>query len=116
MRRSARIGSIVAGVAAGAVAAVWLLKDRILGPETTPVTPEEAPRFRVPPSMQPTEGGDDLTEVKGVGPVYRARLGEGGIVSFAALAAADPASVAEMAGVGEDTAAEWIAQASTLAT
>ena len=115
MRRSTRIGGVVAGVAAAAVAMVWLLKDRILGPETTPVTPEEAPRFRV----VPTRGGsaaaaDDLSQVKGIGPVYKARLLEGGITGFADLAGATPDQIAEIAGVGPDTAADWVKQASAL--
>jgi len=116
MRRSTRIGGIVAGVAAAAVAMVWLLKDRILGPETTPVTPEEAPRFRV---VRTSKSGatavDDLSEVKGIGPVYKARLVEGGITTFAALAAAPAERIAEIAEVGEETAADWAKQASALA-
>jgi len=116
MRRSATIGGVVVGVAAAAVAMVWLLKDRILGPETTPVTPEEAPRFRVvPPASGRAKGAaDDLTAVKGIGPVYRARLIEGGITTFAALAKAKPARIAEIAEIGEDTAADWAKQASAL--
>lgn len=94
---------------------VWLLKDRILGPETTPVTPEDAPKFRV---VRAPKGGaravDDLSEVKGIGPVYKARLVEGGITTFAALAAAPAARIAEIAEVGEETAADWAKQASAL--
>jgi predicted flap endonuclease-1-like 5' DNA nuclease len=118
MRRATRIGGVVAGVAATGVAMVWLLKDRILGPETTPVTREQAPRFRVVPSSKPgkqTDSADDLSEVKGIGPVYRARLIEGGITTFSALAKTAPARLAEIAEVGEETAAAWAKQASTLA-
>jgi predicted flap endonuclease-1-like 5' DNA nuclease len=118
MRRATRIGGVVAGVTAAGVAMVWLLKDRILGPETTPVTREHAPRFRVVPSSKPGKraaGADDLSQVKGIGPVYRARLVEGGITTFSALATAAPARLAEIAEVGEETAAAWAKQASTLA-
>lgn len=94
---------------------VWLLKDRILGPETTPVSPEDAPKFRV---VRASKGGatavDDLSEVKGIGPVYKARLVEGGITTFAALAAAPAVRIAEIAEVGEETAADWAKQASAL--
>ena len=115
MRRSTRVGGVVAGVAAAAVAMVWLLKDRILGPETTPVTPEEAPRFRVVPTAGGTPAAaDDLTRVKGIGPAYRARLVEGGVASFAELAAATPERIAEIAQVGPETAADWVKQASAL--
>jgi predicted flap endonuclease-1-like 5' DNA nuclease len=118
MRRATRIGGIVAGVAAAGVAMVWLLKDRILGPETTPVTRDQAPRFRVVPSLKPgrsSQGADDLSAVKGIGPDYKARLIDGGITTFAAIAATAPARVAEIAEVGEETAAAWVKQASTLA-
>lgn len=109
---------MVAGVAAAGVAMVWLLKDRILGPETTPVTAEQAPRFRVVPSLKPgrkSDRGDDLSEIKGIGPVYKARLADGGVTTFSTLARTDPARLAEIAEVGEETAAAWVKQASTLA-
>lgn len=118
MQRATRIGGVVAGVAAAGVAMVWLLKDRILGPETTPVTREQAPRFRVVPSLKPgrsSHGADDLSEIKGIGPVYKARLIDGGVTTFSALAATAPAKLAEIAEVGEETAVAWAKQASTLA-
>jgi predicted flap endonuclease-1-like 5' DNA nuclease len=118
MQRATRIGGVVAGVAAAGVAMVWLLKDRILGPETTPVTREQAPRFRVVPSPKPgrsSHGADDLSEIKGIGPVYMARLIDGGVTTFSALATTAPARLAEIAEVGEETAAAWVKQASTLA-
>ncbi|MEX1207575.1 MAG: helix-hairpin-helix domain-containing protein [Acidimicrobiia bacterium] len=119
MKRATRIGGVVAGVAAAGVAMVWLLKDRILGPETTPVTREQAPRFRVVPSLKPgrrsSHSADDLSEIKGIGPVYKARLIDGGVTTFSALATTAPARLAEIAEVGEETAAAWAKQASTLA-
>ena len=74
------------------------------------------PAFRVVPSSArpPEAGDDDLTEVKGIGPAYRARLAEAGITRFAELANAAPAMVAGVAGVPEDRASEWIAQARDL--
>jgi len=95
---------------------VWLLKDRILGPETTPVTPEQAPRFRVVPaaSGRVKSGADDLSAVKGIGPVYQARLIAGGVTTFAALAKSDRARLAAIAQVGEETAAAWAEQAAAL--
>lgn len=58
---------------------------------------------------------NDLTRVRGIGPVYRARLNEAGITTFAELADAGPAAVIEAAGVTSERAADWIAQAGTLA-
>jgi predicted flap endonuclease-1-like 5' DNA nuclease len=54
---------------------------------------------------------DDLAEVSGIGPVYRARLAEAGITTFARLAAADPDAVIAATGVPPARAAYWIAQA-----
>jgi predicted flap endonuclease-1-like 5' DNA nuclease len=55
--------------------------------------------------------GDDLTEIVGIGPVYRNRLAGAGIVSFAELAKADPVTVAEAIDVTDSMVAGWIAQA-----
>ena len=54
---------------------------------------------------------DDLAEVSGIGPVYRARLADAGITTFARLAAADPDAVIAATGVLPARAADWIAQA-----
>ena len=54
---------------------------------------------------------DDLAEVSGIGPVYRARLADAGITTFARLAAADPDAVVAATGVPPARAADWIAQA-----
>ena len=116
MRRSTKLVSILAGIGAGVAAVVWLVRDRLLGPEVMPGSPPQPPAFRVVPnSARPPEAGDDdLTEVKGIGPAYRARLAEAGITRFAELANAAPATVAGVAGVPEDRASEWIAQARDL--
>lgn len=117
MRRITKLGGYLVGIGAGAAAIVWLLKDRLLGPETVPVTAEEAPAFRVAP--HPPEAGrtsDDLSTVKGIGPVYRARLQDAGIDTFAGLAAASPADVAAAADVAEDKAIDWVSQAAGLAS
>lgn len=117
MRRITKLGSILVGVGAGAAAVVWMIKDRLLGPESTPVTPEEAPAFRVTPTRvvpTPATGGDDLSRVKGIGPVYRARLEQAGIGTFDAMIQAGTAAVAEAAGITDERAADWLAQAATL--
>lgn len=58
---------------------------------------------------------DDLTELSGVGPTYATRLAEAGITTFAALAKADAAKVAEIAQVSEKAAGGWVAGASAKA-
>lgn len=117
MRRFTKLGSALVGIGAGAVAVIWLIKDRLLGPDSAPLRAEEAPAFRVSPSDTPSEpapGSDDLSEVKGIGPVYRARLEQAGITTFASLVAAGPDAVAEAADVTVDRAAGWLKQAAAL--
>jgi large subunit ribosomal protein L21 len=58
---------------------------------------------------------EDLAVVSGIGPVYRSRLAEAGITTFAELAAADPPTIIDATGVTPDRAADWIAQAAALA-
>ncbi len=107
---------MVAGVGAGVVAVLWLLRDRLMGPETLPAPPRH-PAFRVVPAGAPAPAGpdQDLTVISGIGPVYRARLGAAGIRRFEDLAGSSAAAVAEATGVGETRAEEWIAQARDLA-
>ncbi len=72
--------------------------------------PKEASERAKPSKPTGQSLADDLTEIKGIGPVYARKLGEQGITSFADLAAADPEVLSEIldsrAGI-ED----WIAQA-----
>lgn len=58
--------------------------------------------------------GDDLTELEGIGPVYAAKLRERGISTFADLAAADEATLADIIAAPawrRINYGEWIAQA-----
>ncbi len=116
MRRITKLGSYIVGIGAGAAAVVWLVKDRLLGPETAPVHAEDAPAFRVAPGppSRPSASDDDLSEVKGIGPVYRARLEHAGITSFSALALATTTEIAAAAEIPADKAEDWIKQAGGL--
>lgn len=105
----------------------------------TPARPTtEPPRFRVsaetPSAPNVTDDGagdaeaeddraaetsapataDDLTQVKGIGPVYASRLAEVGITTFAALAAADADTIATVADVAGAAAVDWVDQARSL--
>lgn len=118
MRRITKLGGYLVGIGAGAAAVIWLVKDRLLGPETVPVTPEDAPAFRVapgPPPVTPETSDDDLSRVKGIGPVYRARLEQAGISTYSSLADATAAAVASAAEVSEPKAEDWVRQAGDLA-
>lgn len=116
MNRLTKVGGAIVGVGAGIAAVLWLMRDRLSGPGVKPVTTTDAPAFRVSPtpSTAPSGDGDDLSEVKGIGPVYRARLQEAGITTFAALASADASTLAVQTGVSPDRAADWIDQAAAL--
>lgn len=113
MKRIARTGGIVVGVLAAIAGLLLLLKDRISGPPRIPL--DEPSPFRAPPPAEEPVAADDLSEIKGIGPVYRSRLDEAGITGFAALAAAAPNLIADRAGVSERMAAGWIAQATEIA-
>jgi len=93
----------VAGVVVGLGAAAWALRDRMLpAPE---IHEEPPPKFR-------TGGGaDDLTLIKGIGPVYRDRLTVSGIHSFSDLATAAAAEIAEVAGTSVAIAQGWVQSA-----
>ena len=55
---------------------------------------------------------DDLTAIKGIGPVFAARLTEVGITSFRTLANADPHVIASATKASPAAVEEWITQAS----
>ena len=65
------------------------------------------------PKTDPDGDPDDLTVIKGIGPVRSGHLAEEGITTFADLAAADPKSLAEQFDVAETAAADWVAEAAS---
>ena len=111
MKRFMRLGSIAAAMAGGIVAIAWLVKDRLTGPEPAPVAHEEAPTVRAVPSPAPESSSgtaDDLSEIGGIGPVYKARLAEAGITTYAALAGADATEVADKIEAPVSRIQSWI--------
>ncbi len=118
MGRITKLGGYLIGIGAGAAAVVWLVKDRLLGPETVPVGSEDAPAFRVGPDppAPPVSRNDDLLEIRGIGPVYEARLKQAEITTFSGLASATAAAITAIAGISEKKAEDWIQQAGDLTT
>ncbi len=94
-----RIGGTIAGLGA----AVWAMSDKLLpSPE---IHDEPPPLFRVP--TQP----DDLTDIKGIGPVIAQRLEASGITSFADLADMSADELAAIARTSTAKATRWIEDA-----
>jgi predicted flap endonuclease-1-like 5' DNA nuclease len=118
---------LVAALLAGAALLVARLRQRLaapraLGPlaagpgdggETETLPAAAAPE--APVAADHPAPDDDLAEVWGIGPVFRSRLAQAGISTFADLAAAAPTQVAAATGVPPERAADWIAQAAALA-
>lgn len=71
---------------------------------------EPPPHYRSTPPP-PEAVPDDLTEIKGIGPVYAGRLRDEGIGTFERLVAADADTVAAATGASPEAAAGWIEQA-----
>ncbi len=97
-------------IAAGAVIAYLTREQMLPTPETSHEPP---PKLRPAPTPEPAEAvdapesTDDLTEVKGIGPTYAARLAAMSITTRAALATADPHEVAERVGTSPATVKAW---------
>ena len=101
----------LAGLAVGVAAAAWALRDRLLpGPE---IHDEPPPKFREP-STESSAASDDLTVVKGIGPVTAEHLTDAGVSSIEDLASADPSALAETLGKSETAVAKWVQAAADL--
>jgi predicted flap endonuclease-1-like 5' DNA nuclease len=89
----------IGGALAGLGAAIWAMSDRLLpSPE---IHDEPPPLFRIPP--QP----DDLTVIKGIGPVKAGQLNDAGIDTFTELAAMPTDKLAAVAETSVATATRW---------
>jgi polyhydroxyalkanoate synthase len=110
MKRSMRLGTIAAGIVGAVAALAWLVKDRLTGPspagEGTPMA--VAPPPAAPPAAPAEAIDDDLSAISGIGPVYKARLSDAGIGTFADLAAADASDVAEQIEAPVSRVQAWI--------
>lgn len=79
--------------------------------------PAAAPKVtRAPAAKVETAKSDDLTAIKGIGPVFAKRLAEAGLTTYAALAEASPErlrDITQAPPMAEPD--EWIAQARQMA-
>lgn len=110
----------LAGIAYGIV---WYVREQMV---PTPAAPSaNAPRFRVPPHKSDeavpmvaeaaaTPDGDDLEAVKGIGPVYAARLADFGINRFSELLEGDADAIAAALDVSTTQVEDWKNQATDL--
>lgn len=80
--------------------------------DTKPAATSSAADVRRDAPAPTTE--DDLTRLKGIGPVYQARLADQGITSFQDLAAADAASVAGAIDASVQQVEDWQERVGTL--
>jgi len=114
MKRVTKVTGIVIGVGAAIAAVAWMLRDRLARPQPV-AEPQPVPAFRVAPPPAPQRSdADDLALIHGIGPVFKARLATAGISRFDELASAEAGKLAEIAGVPESRASEWIDQARSL--
>ncbi len=106
-----KIGKVL-GFIGGALAILWAMRDRLVS-IAAPQDPEP-PRFRVVPPASAPAAEDDLTAINGIGPVFAGRLRDANFITFADIAAAEPARLAEVTGASETRVSEWIVTASAL--
>jgi predicted flap endonuclease-1-like 5' DNA nuclease len=116
MKRFLRVllpAAVVAGL-------VWFLRERLV-PVPQPPDPSPPPFRTTPPktgqraaSPGAAAVADDLTEVKGIGPIYRSRLADVGVTTFAGLAGADAGELSAAIGVSDQQIEDWQRQARTL--
>lgn len=97
-----------AGVVALVSAIIWLTREHLL--PAPQVSHEPAPHYRSTPPPPPDEP-DDLTAIKGIGPVYAGKLADMGIKSFRGLSETAPDAVADHLGTSPETVADWVTQA-----
>lgn len=114
MKRFTKVAGMVVGAGAAVAAVVWMVRDRMVRPRPDAEAPQP-PVFRVSPPEAPSRGdADDLAAIRGIGPVFKARLATAGIFRFEELADQSPDRLAEVAGVPQARAREWIDQARSL--
>ena len=103
----------LATAAALLAAIVWLTREHLL--PTPHVSHEPPPHYRsTPPPPEPAD--DNLTAIKGIGPVYADRLRNVGFTTFRALAESNADQLAADIGVSPELTEDWITQARSRTT
>lgn len=93
-------------------------KDESAKAETAPKAADAAPAAAAPLFTAPAGEPDDLTRIKGIGPVAKRQLAEQGITQFAQVAALsdeDIARIDEAMPFSADQISDWREQAKALA-
>jgi large subunit ribosomal protein L21 len=110
-------GSFLAGFLITAAVVAWLYwlwqQRREVTPRPLIVTSSQP--ASLPPKKEPAPDPDDLTVIKGIGPVFATRLNKAGIFTYAQLAAQKPEKVQFVTQVTRWDPADWIAEAKKLA-
>ena len=104
-----------AGFLVTAVAVAWLYwlwqQRREVTPRPLVVTSNRA----VAPVKSTQAEPDDLTVIRGIGPVFAHRLNQAGIYTFSQLATLKPEEVQSITQVTRWDPADWIAEAKSIA-
>lgn len=107
------------GSAAVAAVAAANEKAQTANAPSVPTSPAPAPAAQPVPAAAASAEGDDLTEIKGLGPRLAAKLQAAGVSRFAEIAAWDDARAQEMDlalnGRGRVQRDRWVEQAQLLA-
>jgi len=105
----------------GAVVLTRFGTQRYEGERAAPMEPVPSPEAVeeeavLEEELKPAPPGDDLERIRGIGPVFAARLRQAGITTFAQLAAADPEELAAIVNLPAERVVEddWIGQARKL--
>jgi NADH-quinone oxidoreductase subunit E len=116
---AARLAEAQDALAACQAQCAELAAEAAEAPVSLPAADPEVQEGIRPPSVQPDDGGDDLQQIKGIGPKIAATLGQLGIGRFEQIAAWTPEHVAwvnaHLRFKGRVEREEWIAQARNLA-
>jgi predicted flap endonuclease-1-like 5' DNA nuclease len=94
----------------------WLWQQRREVMPRPLIVSARKPAAALPSTGQPTPDPDDLTEIKGIGPVFVTRLNKAGIFTYAQLAAQTAEKVQFITQVTRWDPADWIAEAKKLAS
>lgn len=129
-----RTGTVAAAVVGAIVAVALIIKEQLTGPAPSPApagtkpaapakpkpaapkTKPAAPKARKAPAAPAKSKSaattskvvEDLSEINGIGPVYKTKLAEAGIATFAQLGRADASEIAKKIDAPVSRVQAWI--------